>query len=44
MTSRVIQITATANATGHPVLFALCENGSIWVFYDKVWKEIHVAS
>jgi hypothetical protein len=37
--AKVIQISATTDEDNDPVLFALCDDGSIWCKYeDGVWQ------
>ena len=41
MRTRVVQIAATTDTDGDPVLYALCEDGSIWVkTHGSAWEEI----
>jgi hypothetical protein len=42
MKSKVIQITAATDHDDDPVLFALCEDGSLWVksIVGGIWEEI----
>jgi len=37
-TSKVIQITASRCPDGIPVLYALCEDGSVWEKYQGKWN------
>lgn len=37
-TSKIIQISATRCPDGVPVLYALCEDGSVWGYYKGEWS------
>ena len=39
--NKVVQISATSDANGYPILYALCDDGTIWLkMWGSIWEQI----